>query len=293
VIALLTGLRGLSLLLIVAAQLAMIGVLPSEFGSGLDEIGLMLFVVISGFVLALGHIHDHCDRHAIVDFLTARARRLLPCYFAAIVASLAIAGWWDEWPYRLDSVATVARAVFLVDAPGALWIVPVLAQCYLLFIGAWWLWSRGWSAWTLLVLALLSPIPAVMGWYPDAGHGLSVVVPYFFVGIGLGMAWPATIEPFMVRHLGAVSALGGLAFVLVWVNVPAARITHGWTLGDSILAATWFDPLNALVVVALVVITATRPIALAVLGTAPLLILGQYWYALYLVAPVIVAALPS
>jgi peptidoglycan/LPS O-acetylase OafA/YrhL len=293
VIALLVGLRGLSVVLVVCAELAAVGILPAEFGSGLDEIGLMIFVVISGFVLALGHIHDPLNRHAVVDFVRARAWRLLPPYVIALAASLAIAGWWGEWPYRFDSVAAFLRALFLVDAPGALWIVPVLAQCYLLFLLAWWLWSHGWSTWTMAVLALASPIPAILGWYPHSGHGLSVVLPYFIVGIALGLAWPRTVEPFAVRHLGWVSVVGALSFVLVCVNVPAVRISHGLTLGDSILAATWFDPLNAIVVVALVVATATRPIALAVLGAAPLLLLGQYWYAVYLIAPVLVAALPG
>jgi peptidoglycan/LPS O-acetylase OafA/YrhL len=293
VIALLVGLRGLSVVLIVVAELAAAGIMPAEFGSGLDEIGLMIFVVVSGFVLAVGHIHDPCSGRAILDFVRARARRLLPGYLIALVASLAIAGWWGEWPYRFDSVPAFVRAVLLLDAPGALWIVPVLAQCYLLFVAAWWLWSHGWSVWTMLALALASPIPAVMGWYPESGHGLSVVVPYFFAGIGLGVAWPATLEPFVVRHLGAVSVVGALSFILVCVNVPAARISHGLTFGDSILAATWFDPLNAIVVLALVVATATRPIALAVLGAVPMLVLGQYWYAVYLAAPVLVAALPG
>lgn len=292
-IALLVGLRGLSVILIVCAGLAAVGLLPAEFGSGLDEIGLMIFVVISGFVLAIRHIHDPLNRVAVVHFLQSRARRLLPCYLLALVASLAIAGWWDEWPYRFDSVAGFARALFLVDAPGALWIVPVLAQCYLLFVVAWWLWSRGWSGWTMVALALASLVPAILGWYPETGHGLAVVVPYFLAGIGLGLAWPHTIEPFAVRHLGAVSVVGGLTFVLVCVNVPAVRISHGLTFGDSILAATWFDPLNAIVVAALVVATATRPIALAVLGATPLLVLGQYWYAVYLITPVLIAALPG
>ncbi|HUP99116.1 MAG TPA: acyltransferase family protein [Aeromicrobium sp.] len=292
-IALLVGLRGLSVVLVVCAELARGGILPAEFGSGLNEIGLMIFVVTSGFVLALGHIPDPLDRHALAGFLRARALRLLPPYLIALAVSVAVQGWWAEWPYRFDSVPSFLRALFLVQAPGALWIVPVLAQCYLLFVVAWLLWSHGWSAWTMLVLALASLIPAVMGWYPHSGHGLAVVAPYFIVGIGVGLAWTSAVEPFAVRHLGAVSFLGGLSFVLVCVNVPAVRITHGLTLGDSILAATWFDPLNAIVVVALVVATATRPIALAVLGVVPLLLLGQYWYTVYLVAPVLVAALPG
>lgn len=291
--ALLVGLRGLSLVMIVVAALAGEGILPAEFGSGLDQIGLMIFIVSAGFIHSVQWAHEHSGRFAIADYLKARARRVLPCYYAAIVASLAISGWWDDWPYRFDSVVSVARALLLVDAPGALWIVPVYLQCCLLFLVPWWIWSRGWSVWSLVVVAALSTVPAVLGLYPESGHAVSVVAPYFLTGVGIGLAWPGSLEPFVVRHLGAVSVLGGLSFILVCINAPAARATHGWTFGESVVATTWFDPFNALIVFALVVATATRPIALAVLGTLPLLALGQYWYAGYLVAPVLISLLPG
>jgi hypothetical protein len=293
VIALLVGLRGLSAILIVAAELAGAGILPPEFGSGLDQVGLMIFIVTTGFVHAIRYAHDESHRFALADYVKARALHVLPAYFLAIVASLAISGWWDDWPYRFESVADVARALLLVKAPAELWIVPVYLQCCVLFLAAWWMWSRGWSVWSLVTLAAVSTIPAFLGWYPESGHALSVVLPYFLVGVALGLAWPGSVEPFVVRHLGAVSVVGGLAFILVCINIPAVRASHGWTFGETIVASTWLDPFNAVVVIALVVATATRPIALAVLGTVPLLVLGQYWYAVYLAAPVLVALLPS
>ena len=67
---------------------------------------------------------------------------------------------------------------------------------------------------------------------------------------------------------------------------------HGWTFGETIVASTWLDPFSALAVVALVIAAATRPIALAVLGTVPLLLLGQYWYTVYLAVPVLTALVP-
>jgi hypothetical protein len=293
VIALLVGLRGLSAVLIVAAELAGAGILPAEFGDGLDQVGLMIFIATTGFVHAIRYAHDESHRFAVADYVWARARHVLPLYFLAIVASLAISGWWDEWPYRFESVAEVARAVFLVNAPGELWIVPAYLQCCVLFLAAWWMWSRGWSVWSLVALAAISTIPAFLGWYPQSGHSVSVVLPYFVVGVALGLAWPGSLEPFAVRHLGVESVVGGLSFILVCINAPAVRAERGWAFGETIVASTWLDPFNAIVVFALVIATATRPIALAVLGTVPLLVLGQYWYVVYLVTPVLVALLPS
>lgn len=292
-IALLVGLRGLSAVLIVAAALAEAGVLPGEFGSGLDQIGLMIFVVTSGFTHALRYAHDESHRFALADYVKARLWHVVPLYYLAIVASLAISGWWDEWPYRFASVSDVGRALALVNAPGALWIVPAYLQCCVLFIVAWWMWSRGWSVWTMVALAAVSTVPAFLGLFPPSGHAVSLVLPYFLVGVALGLAWPGSLEPFAVRHLGLVSIVGGLCFILVCINVPAVRAGQGWTFGETIAASTWLDPVNAVVVLLLVVATATRPIALAVLGTVPLLVLGQYWYTVYLLTPVLVALIPN
>jgi hypothetical protein len=292
-IALLVGLRGFSVVLIVVSALAGAGVLPAEFGSGLDQVGLMIFIVTTGFVHAIRYAHDESHRFALGDYVKARALHVLPLYFLAIVASLAASGWWDEWPYRFESVADVVRAMLLVRAPDELWIVPVYLQCCVIFLAAWWMWSRGWSVWSLVALVGASTIPVFLGWYPESGHSVSTVLPYFLVGVSLGLAWPGSLEPFMVRHLGAVSVLGGLAFILVCINIPAVRAARGWTFGDTIVASTWLDPFNAVAVIALVLATATRPIALAVLGTVPLLVLGQYWYAVYLATPVLVALLPA
>lgn len=287
---LLLGLRGISLVLIVVAQLAGARLLPREFGSGLDEVGLMVMVVISGFGLAAGHADRQFDRAEVIDFLVHRAVRVLPAYVVAIVMSLAIARWWAVWPYRFDSAADVVRALLLLDAPGPLWIVPVVLQCYAIFLAAWFLWAINTPAWVLILAALATIIPVCAGWYPDSGHGLAVVTPVYSVAVGLGFAWQDFIEPFLVRHLGMTSVVGGLSFVALFLNLPAFRANHGWTLGESVVASTWFDPVTIAITIALALAAAARPIALAVLGAAPLAVLGERWLAGYLLAPVLLAA---
>jgi peptidoglycan/LPS O-acetylase OafA/YrhL len=272
----LTGLRGLATLAVVAAGLAAAGILPNEFGSGLDQIGLMIVVGISGFLTAFQHGHETWDVHAVGDFLVARARRLLPLYYAALALSGAITGWWDDWPYRVDSLPTAARAIFLVDAPGALWIVPVLAQLYLLFVILWWMADRGWHVAMLAAVGLL----ACVALQP---------APVFLAGAAIGGAWRKTVEPFLREHLRAVSIAGAVAFVLTCVDLPAVRLAHQWTLGDWAQSATWSDPISGLIVVTLVTAAAARPLSLALLASVPLRILGTCFYPVYLLVPVLVA----
>lgn len=290
---LLVGLRGVALLLIVAAELSAAGLLSEALVSGLDEVGIMLIVVISGFVHGVLHLHQRCDGRAVAAFAARRARRVLPAYAVAVALSFALAGWWEAWPWHVDSTAAGIRTVLLLDAPGALWIVPVLVQCYAVFVVVWWLRSKRTPTWQLGVFTAGAVIPAIAGWYPESGHGLAVVLPAFVAGLWCGSAWTSRVGPFLVAHPRALSILGGLAFVLVFVNVPAVRIDRGWALGQSVAAATWFDPVSLVIVVTLVLAAGARPVALAVLGMAPLRLLGRGWLSCRLVIPVLLAALPA
>ena len=87
-----------------------------------------------------------------------------------------------------------------------------------------------------------------------------------------------------------MAAAGAVAFVLACINLPAVRLAHGWTWGPHLNAATWADPLTALIVLTLVATAAAQPGLLAVLASAPLRLLGRSFYPLYLVVPVLAAS---
>lgn len=288
----LTGLRGFALVLVVLSGLAASEVLPAEFGTGLDQIGLMVFVAVTGFLIALHHANTPCDRYSAVDFLAGRARRTLAAYLAVVLFSIAITRWLADWPYPIGSVGDAARAVLLVDAPGALWIVPVMAQLSLLFVAAWWARSRGWHPIVVAALAVAATLPAVLGWGPQSGQFLSVAAPAFFIGVAMGMLWLHDLEPLLARYGPQVSVAGALLFVLVCMNLPAVRQAHGWVFGSSVVSATWLDPLSLLLVEGLVMATAAGASSLAVLRTGPLTAVGRFSFALYLVVPVMIAVLP-
>jgi peptidoglycan/LPS O-acetylase OafA/YrhL len=277
----LTGLRGLATVAVVAAGLAAAGILPSEFGSGLDQIGLMIVVAVSGFLTAFHHANEVWDVRAVGDFLLDRAKRLLPLYYTALALSGAIAGWWSDWPYRVDSLPTAARAILLIDAPGPLWIVPVLAQLYLFFVILWGIrqgptQGRGWNFAVLMGVALLACV---------ALHA----APLFLAGAAIGATWTDKVEPFLRERVRAVSIAGAVAFVLACIDLPAVRLAHGWTLGDWPQAATWADPISGLIVITLMTAAAAGPLSLAVLAAAPVRVLGRCFYPVYLLAPVLVA----
>lgn len=285
----LTGLRTLAIAIIAIHLLSTAGILPPEFGGSYDQVGLMIGTVLSGFLLAWHHAHDPFNKARVREYLSGRAWRILPGYFTVLIAAIVVARWWDAWPYRFDSVPDFLRAALLVQAPATLWIIPVLAQCWALFLVVWWLWSRGahWS-W-IIVLGLIVAVPTFFGWGTVDQAAVNVVAPYFLVGVGMGLAWPRHLEPMLRRNAGTVALVGAVVFVLVVANLPIVRVAHGWSLGTTVVGSTWLDPITALLVIAVVAVTAAQATSLVVLQSRPAQFIGRHAYALYLVLPIAIA----
>ena len=250
----------------------------------------MIGAVLSGFLLAWHHAHDPFTKARVREYVGSRAWRVLPGYAAVLVLSIMVARWWEAWPYRFTSVPDFARAALFVEAPATLWIIPVLAQCWLLFLVVWWLWSRGAHWGWIIALAVVVAVPAFFGWGTVDQATVSVVAPYFLAGVGMGLAWPRHLEPALRRRADAVALLAAVVFVVVVANLPMVRVAQGWSLSTTVVGSTWLDPVTALLVIAVVAVTAAQATSLVVLQSRPAQLLGRHAYALYLVLPILVAA---
>jgi peptidoglycan/LPS O-acetylase OafA/YrhL len=102
---------------------------------------VVVFIVLSGFSLALSPARDGWRLDGVRRFAVRRARRILPAYWAALAFSLAVA--WLVVPQPAEGVPDLRSVVVngllaqnLVAAPSpnkAFWSMAVEAQLYLLF----------------------------------------------------------------------------------------------------------------------------------------------------------------
>jgi peptidoglycan/LPS O-acetylase OafA/YrhL len=102
---------------------------------------VVVFIVLSGFSLAVSPARAGWRLDGVGRFLNRRAWRILPAYWAALLFSLLVA--WFIFPQPGQAVPT-ARSVFahglllqdLIDAPTpnrAFWTIAIEAQLYLVF----------------------------------------------------------------------------------------------------------------------------------------------------------------
>ena len=181
---------------------------------------VVVFIVLSGFSLALSPARHGWRLDGISRFAHRRARRILPPYWAALVFSLAVA--WLIVPQPGQGVPDVKSVVVngllvqnLVGAHSpnaAFWSLAVEAQLYLLF-PLLLLMVRRWSA--IAMLATVTLVVATVG----------VVGPHV-----------SRLDTFVVQSPPDLAALFAVGILSAGI-VGASRARRSWPWGRFALAA--------------------------------------------------------
>jgi peptidoglycan/LPS O-acetylase OafA/YrhL len=255
---------------------------------------VVVFIVLSGFSLALSPARHGWRLDAVFRFAKRRARRILPAYWAALAFSLAVA--WLVVPQPGHGVPDVRSVVVnglliqnMVGAPSpnaAFWSMAVEAQLYLLF--------------PLLLLMVRRRGAIIM------------VTTVALVVTALGIAGPhvSRLDTFVIQSppdLAALFAVGILSAGIVgastarrswpwaWLAVAAAAPVLAmiwwqgsvWTLDHLFWVDLALSPAIACLLAALA--TGHPAPLLRVLDARPMRKLGSSSYSLYLThAPIVV-----
>jgi peptidoglycan/LPS O-acetylase OafA/YrhL len=280
----LTGLRGLAAFIVFVSHCANQGMVPDVFGNGLGQIGVMLFFILSGFLMA----HLYLDKEASVDnikrYLVARVGRIFPLYYLLILFSVFISTCvYAEFHYHITELNIVARALLFIDAPFEFWTIPVEVQFYFVFVVFWLLYQRGVSPYVLTGFALLTTIPSIL-LYPRLGYVPALFSSYsvpFFVGIITAINYSRlTQNPLLTRLVGYLAIP---SLIALFLNLPAIRAEHGWVLDEDFFMRTWADPVNWLVVYGVFFCAMFNPKSLGFFNARPMVFLGEISFGFYLI----------
>jgi peptidoglycan/LPS O-acetylase OafA/YrhL len=255
---------------------------------------VVVFIVLSGFSLALSPARHGWRLDSIRTFAVRRARRILPAYWAALAFSIAIA-WLvvpppgQGLPGSRSAIVNGLLVQNIVGAPSpnrSLWTMAVEAQLYLVF--------------PLLLLTV------------RRYGGLAMVAAVTLVVAAVGIVGPHVprLDTFVIQSapdLAALFAIGIMAAGIVgasrarrswpwgWFALAAAAPVLAviwwrgsvWTLGHLFWVDLAFGPAIALLLAALA--TGRPKPLLRVLDSRPLRSLGMSSYSLYLIhGPVVI-----
>ncbi|SMO86661.1 acyltransferase family protein [Paracoccus laeviglucosivorans] len=279
----LTGLRGFAVVVVFVSHAANAGFLPRFIGNGVGQLGVMLFFILSGFLMGMLYLEQRPDALALRRYVTARLGRVLPLFYLVVAVSVIATMAGVVWPFPITDAPMLAQHLFLLNGTRELWAVPVEIQFYAIFVLTW-LFCQRQGRLSLTHLALVfgvlgvAFVAQVLAYHTDWMTFVTVFyyTPYFLSGMLIALARKRIMDHATQMPgwaLTAIAVLAVLAFVAVNPN---------FRQGTALAVPIWADPLiwAAMVLVFVCSLVGAGPFRW--LATGPLLFLGEISYGFYL-----------
>jgi peptidoglycan/LPS O-acetylase OafA/YrhL len=121
------------------------GFLGGFLVGGKGQFGVMLFFILSGYLMATIYLEQPATWANIWKFGVARFARVMPLYLLAVWVSY----WFmmsGKLPngifYNIDSVEKLIEHLLFIVGTSVLWSIPVEVQFYAVFVIIWWVFAR-------------------------------------------------------------------------------------------------------------------------------------------------------
>lgn len=255
----LNGLRGLAVLIVFASHASNFFLGGKLTGYGGGQLGVMLFFMLSGFLMALIYLGQSATFRHQLGFAVSRLARIYPLYATVVIASYLLVHFGSSVQvYPIKSVGDLLAHLGFVHGIGALHTIGPEVIFYLMFMLLWKLHDGN-----LRAFAVTMTVMAVVGWLPvdlitstDSLRGLHDRVPFFLTGMLLAMVYPQMQASAQAKPLSPI--VFWLAFGLflaalpqtlkLWVDLPRGLLPKPWS-------QPWSYPFYLLVTAALFVAT--------------------------------------
>ncbi|XOV78465.1 MAG: acyltransferase family protein [Aestuariibacter sp.] len=206
----LNTLRGLAALIVFITHFSdATNWLGGILGGGAGQYGVMLFFLLSGFLMSYLYFDRECDARNIKQYILARFGRIVPLYLLVVFGSyfLTVSGLGGL--YEISDVNALIAHLLFVYGESVLWTISPEVQFYALFILFWALVGKRVGYVYLVIFAVLillwfSNFPRISGEFLGIPYNLFQVfrsLPYFFVGVLFGMHYKSfTVPSYLNKH---------------------------------------------------------------------------------------------
>jgi peptidoglycan/LPS O-acetylase OafA/YrhL len=280
----LTGLRGLAVLIVFISHCANERILPA-YAVGFGQVGVMLFFVLSGFLMSYLYIHEDFQKENIKKYLLARIGRVFPLYFLILIFSIVITNFISSgsfYPFQFHDISESIKALLFIEAGFVFWTIPVEVQFYVVFLGFWALYKKGFSTYYLFAFVALTMIPAAVLYLLN--EKLPQIVSSYSFAFFIGAATALLFEK--IKHSPSLkrwaNILGFPSLVLIFINLPELKFQYGLVLADGFFR-TWGDPTTWIIVYILFICALLKSTSLGILNSRFFVYLGNISYGFYLI----------
>ncbi|MCF2909859.1 acyltransferase [Pseudoalteromonas sp. DL2-H2.2] len=206
----LNTLRGLAALIVFLTHFSDITHwLDGALGGGAGAYGVMLFFLLSGFLMSYLYLDKDFATRSVKHYLVARFARVVPLYVLVVFASFALTKVGSDLLYHIpDHQALMGHLLFLYG-DSVLWSIPPEVQFYFVFVLLWALAAnrRGYIYLLIvgcLLLLFFTNFPRIYGDIYGVPYNQFTVLrslPYFFIGVIFGLHYKTlTIPAYLKKH---------------------------------------------------------------------------------------------
>lgn len=206
----LNTLRGLAALIVFMTHFSDITHwLDGALGGGSGAYGVMLFFLLSGFLVSYLYLDKDFSQGNIIHYALARAGRVLPLYLVVVFGSYFLSFIGNDSLYKISDVNALLGHLIFLYGESVLWSIPAEIQFYLIFIVFWALAkSRAGYIYLAIVafmmLLFFTNFPKIYGDIKGVPYNVFSVLrtlPFFFVGVLFGMQYRSFKVPaYLKKH---------------------------------------------------------------------------------------------
>ncbi|MCW8830320.1 MAG: acyltransferase [Gammaproteobacteria bacterium] len=280
----LTGLRGLAALMVFVSHAANETLLPNIWSKGFGQTGVMIFFVLSGFLMTHLYVHEDFNRTNVIKYSLARIGRVFPLYLILLAISLIITKYiYSDFYYKLDNISQSINAFLFIEAPYAFWTIPVEVQFYLIFIGFWFVHKRSPSPITLVLFVTVTMLPSVILYigFSKLPRFVSLYSYAFFIGVATALYQERIRNNKLIKKYASATGYP-LVILLLFIYTPFNREQFELTYFESTYLRTWGDPITWLIVYGVFICAILNTRSMAFLNYKPFVYLGGISYGFYL-----------
>ncbi|WDE01325.1 acyltransferase family protein [Thalassomonas actiniarum] len=189
--------------------------LDGALGGGSGAYGVMLFFLLSGFLMSYLYLDREFNKANIKAYFLARAARVLPLYLAIVFCSYFLSLADNNSLYNIPDFNTLLGHLFFIYGESVLWSIPPEIQFYFIFI-IFWAFAKSrtgyiyLSIFAVMIFLFLTNFPRISGDINGVPYNVFNVLrslPFFFVGVIFGMHYKSLKTPDYLRKHWFILAL--------------------------------------------------------------------------------------
>ena len=220
------------------------GCLDKSLGGRAGQYGVMLFFLLSGFLMAYLYIDKRCTKQNLKHYFAARTARVVPLYLLVVLGSWLLYSVGFSGLYEIDSSQRLIAHLLFIYGESVLWTIAPEIHFYWLFV-VFWLLAKNRKGFiylvsiAILITLFLSNYPRPNGSFSGIPYDFHIFrsLPYFLVGMLLGMSYRYLIIPgYLKKHIFVFTLLlipllypqfspvSGDAKMRLWLNMEVLLV---------------------------------------------------------------------